>query len=139
MKSLHLLPGIFYILYSIVIFVYDKIILNKYYFYEDGIDKDFDQWYQIAGLLSMVFYFALSIRYYSLYKRLIVQLTSFADTILFRWAKNFLFAFLAMQMLQVIFLPHRLYLSYNFNLCGWMVVLFVIFYYNVLHSYCRIC
>ncbi len=137
-QSLHLLPGIFYILYSIVIFLYDKIILNKYYFYEDGIDKDFDQWYQIAGLFSMVFYFALSIRYYSLYKRLIVQVTSFADTILFRWAKNFLFAFLAMQMLQVIFYIIGFIYPTTITYVGgwWYYLLFsIIMYYIAIAGY----
>jgi hypothetical protein len=51
---LHLLPGIFYLLYSAVVFITDKIILKEYYFLADGADKDFDQWYQYAGLVSMV-------------------------------------------------------------------------------------
>lgn len=100
---LHLLPGILYLLYSLVIVVTDKIILKKYYFLADGADRDFDQWYQYAGWVSMVFYFALSIRYYLLYKKLMVQVISYADVVMFKWVKNFLMAFLLMQLLQVAF------------------------------------
>ncbi len=100
---LHLLPGILYLLYSLVIIVTDKIILKKYYFLADGMDRDFDGWYQKSGLISMVLYFIISLRYYKLYKKLMVQVISYADTVLFKWVKNFLFAFLLMQLLQVVF------------------------------------
>ena len=100
---LHLLPGILYLLYSLVIIVTDKIILKKYYFLADGMDRDFDGWYQKSGLISMVLYFIISLRYYKLYKKLMVQVISYADTVLFKWVKNFLFAFLLMQLLQVFF------------------------------------
>jgi len=100
---LHLLPGILYLLYSLVIFVTDKIVLKTYYFLADGKDRDFDNWYQYAGLVSMIFYFVLSIRYYQLYKKLMVQVISYADLVLFKWVKNFLMAFLLMQLLQVAF------------------------------------
>jgi hypothetical protein len=36
---------------------YDTYIIEDYYFYADGMDKDFDNWYQKLGLLSMVIYF----------------------------------------------------------------------------------
>ena len=65
---LHLLPGILYLLYSLVIIVTDKIILKKYYFLADGMDRDFDGWYQKSGLISMILYFVISLRYYKLYK-----------------------------------------------------------------------
>ncbi len=100
---LHLLPGILYLLYTAVIVVTDKIILKEYYFLADGMDKDFDGWHQKSGLISMIFYFVISLRYYQLYKKLIVQVISYADVVLFKWVKNFLFAFLLMQLLQVVF------------------------------------
>ncbi|WP_462242845.1 helix-turn-helix domain-containing protein [Ferruginibacter sp.] len=49
----------------------------------------------------MVFYFVLSIRYYQLYKKLMVQVISYADAVMFKWVKSFLLAFLLMQLLQV--------------------------------------
>jgi AraC-like DNA-binding protein len=100
---LHLLPGILYLLFSVVMVVTDKIILKQYYFLADGADRDFDGWYQKSGLISMVFYFIISLRYYQLYKKLMVQVISYADAVLFKWVKNFLFAFLLMQLLQVFF------------------------------------
>jgi AraC-like DNA-binding protein len=100
---LHLLPGIFYLLFIVVMVVTDKIILKQYYFLADGADRDFDGWYQKSGLISMVFYFIISLRYYQLYKKLMVQVISYADAVLFKWVKNFLFAFLLMQLLQVFF------------------------------------
>ena len=101
--SLHLLPGILYLLYSLIIFVVDKIILKKYYFYADGTDKDFDPWYQYLGFASMVFYLLLSLKYYQKFILLMQNIVSYADNFLFKWVKTFLIAFLSMQMLQVIF------------------------------------
>ena len=100
---LHMLPGILYILYSIVMVVTDKLVLKKYYFLADGRDRDFDTWYQYCGFASMLFYFFISMRYYWLYKKLMLQVISYADMVLFKWIRNFLFAFLIMQMLQLIF------------------------------------
>lgn len=100
---LHLLPGILYLVYSIVIWVYDQLILQDYYFYADGMDKDFEEWYQKLGLLSMIIYFILSIRYYNVYKKLMFQVVSYADSVLFKWIRNYLIAFLVMLLLPILF------------------------------------
>jgi AraC-like DNA-binding protein len=100
---LHLLPGILYIVYNIVIVITDKLVLKRYYFLADGMDREFDSWYQHAGFISMVIYFYLSLRYYQLYKKLIVQVISYADVVLFKWVNNFILAFLAMLVLRVLF------------------------------------
>lgn len=100
---LHLLPGILYLFYTLSMWVYDKLILHDYFFYKDGLDKDFDYWYQKAGLLSMLVYFILSIRYYNLYKKLIVQVVSYADKVLFKWIKTYLYSFMLMLILPVVF------------------------------------
>ena len=113
---LHLIPGIIYLIYNLWIFVYDKLILGKYYFYEDGTDKDFDEWYQYTGFVSMVIYLVLSIKYYSNYRKLIVQVTSNADAVLFDWIRKYLFAFLGMLLLKVFseifFVIHPEYTNY---------------------------
>jgi AraC-like DNA-binding protein len=98
---LHLLPGMLYLLYSLIMFVTDQLILKRYYFLADNMDRDFDYWYQATGLLSMLVYFFISLRYYSLFQKLMLQVVSYADTILFRWVKNFLLAFLMMQVLHI--------------------------------------
>jgi AraC-like DNA-binding protein len=98
---LHLILGVLYLVYSLIVFVYDKIILGKYYFYENGIDKDFEAWYQYAGFISMIIYLILSLKFYSNYRKLVVQVTSNADAVLFEWIKKYLFAFLGMILLKV--------------------------------------
>lgn len=102
-EAIHLLPGIIYLLYSVVIWIYDQFILGDYYFYKDGMDKDFADWYQKLGLISMIIYFFLSIRYYNVYKKLMFQVVSYADSILFKWVKTYLIAFLIMLLLPIAF------------------------------------
>lgn len=100
---LHLLPGISYIIYNIIIVVTDKLILKEYYFLANGSDREFDAWYSVSGLLLMFLYFAASLRYYKLYRKIISQVVSYADTITFKWIKNFLVAFLLMLLVRVVF------------------------------------
>ncbi len=100
---MHLLPGFLYLLFSVIVFVTDKLILKRYYFLADGADIDFDTWYQATGFFFMLFYFMLSLRYYNLYKKLMMQVVSYAELVLFRWVKNFLFAFLIMLIIRLLF------------------------------------
>ncbi|MEM9679036.1 MAG: AraC family transcriptional regulator, partial [Bacteroidota bacterium] len=100
---IHFVPGLLYLLYSLVIFITDKLVLDEFYFYADGRDKDLKTWYQLLGLASMVYYLVLSLRKYLAYKKLIYNVVSYADSILFRWIQNFLLAFLTLLILRVIF------------------------------------
>ena len=50
---LNFLPSALYGLYALVVFVTDVLVLKEAYFYEDGNDKDFSSWYQIAGFCSL--------------------------------------------------------------------------------------
>ena len=100
---LHLLPGILYLIFCVIVVVTDKLILKRYYFLASGADIDFDFWYQATGFLSMLIYFLLSLRYYNLYKKLMVQVISYADVLLFKWIKNFLYAFLIMLLIRLLF------------------------------------
>ncbi|MBC7868050.1 MAG: AraC family transcriptional regulator, partial [Gloeobacteraceae cyanobacterium ES-bin-316] len=137
-QRLHLLPGFLYLLYSLVIFITDKVVLKKYYFLADGADKDFEGWYQTAGLLSMVVYFILSLRYYQLYKKLMRQVISYADLVLFKWVKNFLLAFLSMQLLQVLFfILTTVFPSSNSYIGNWWYFFSfaLIFYYIAITGY----
>lgn len=112
---MHLIPGILYLIYSLVIVVTDKLILKKYYFLGDGADRDFDSWYQLSGYISMIIYFIASIRYYNLYKKLMVQVLSYADSVLFKWIRNFLIAFLIILIVRLILFL----LSFSYNLRYW--------------------
>ena len=100
---LHLLPGIVYLLFCMVIFVTDKLLLHQYYFLASQEDPDFDLWYQLAGFTSMVLYFLVSLRYYNLYRTIIMQAISYAEVVMFRWVKKFLLAFLLMLVLRLLF------------------------------------
>jgi AraC-like DNA-binding protein len=100
---LHLALGILYLLFSVVMVVTDKLVLKKYYFLASGQDPEFDAWYQYTGFVSMFLYFLISLRYYNLYKKLMEQVVSYADVVLFRWVRNFLYAFLAMLIIKLLF------------------------------------
>jgi len=100
---IHFLPGILYLVYSLVVFVTDKFVLDEFYFYADGRDKDLSFWYQMAGLISMLFYLFVSLRSYFSYRRLSLQEFSFADEIAYRWIKHFIMAFSLILVLRVLF------------------------------------
>ena len=100
---IHFLPATAYLVYSLVVFITDKIILDEFYFYADGRDKDLDFWYQMAGLVSMLFYLILSLRHYWTYRKRSLQEVSFADEIAFRWIKHFAIAFSLILLLRVLF------------------------------------
>ncbi len=100
---IHLVPGILYLLFCIVMVVTDKLALKKYYFLANGQDPEFDAWYQYTGFISMFIYFLFSLRYYNLYKKLMEQVVSYADVVLFKWVRNFLYAFLVMLIIKLLF------------------------------------
>lgn len=60
------------LLFSAAVVTTDKLALKKYFFLASEEDPDFDTWYQVTGFLSMLIYFFLSLRYYTLYKKLMV-------------------------------------------------------------------
>ena len=135
---LHLLPGLLYVLYSIIMVVADKLILKEVYFLADGMDRDFDAWYQKLGFASMLIYFFVSIRYYNLFKKLMVQVVSYADVVLFTWVKRFLMAFLLMQLLNVGFdISSYVFPSLkSYAGSAWFFLSFsVIFYYIAITGY----
>ena len=133
---LHLLPGLLYILFCAGMLVTDKLVLKKYYFLANGADPDFDTWYQLTGFLSMLLYFFLSLRYYNLYKKLIVQVISYADTVMFRWIKNFLLAFLLMLLVRLGFYISDFFIGSTYSSSWWYFLVFaVIFYYIAITGY----
>ena len=137
-NGLHLLPGVLYILYPIIIWIYDKLIVHDYYFYKDGADKDFDLWYQKTGLVSMIIYFVMSIRFYNLYRKLMFQVVSYADSILFKWIKTYLYSFLLMLLLPIVFDIASLFFPELDSYKGtWWFFLFfsIIMYYVAITGY----
>ncbi len=118
-----------------MVFVSDKFIFSEYYFYADGKDKDLSYWYQVAGLISMLFYLFLSLRYYLLYKNLAYQEVSFAESVLFKWVSHFLIAFSFILILRVLFFilnPEW----WNFGSKFWYYVCFsLLFFYIAVSGY----
>jgi AraC-like DNA-binding protein len=135
---LHFMPGILYLIYTLIIWVYDKFIFQDYYFYKDGLDKDFENWYQKTGLLSMTIYFIISIRYYNLYRKLMFQVVSYADSVLFKWIKTYLYSFLVMLLLPISFdVIGLFYPEMNSYQGSWWFFLFfsIIMYYVAITGY----
>lgn len=133
---LHLLPGILYLVFSAAMFITDKLVLKKYYFLAAGTDPDFDTWYQVAGFISMFGYFLLSLRYYNVYRKLLVQVLSYADTLMFRWVRNFLIAFLLMLIVRLIFYFTYFFINGSYQDTWWYFLFFaLIFYYIAISGY----
>lgn len=128
----HFLPGLFYILFSVMVFVVDVLILDEIYFYADGRDKDLNPAYQFAGTAWMLIYLIISSRLYFDYRERIVNEFSFADMISFGWLKRFLLALSVILAARIIFL--LIYPDWgNFGAKFWYYVIFsVLFYYIAL-------
>jgi len=133
---LHLIPGFLYLLFSIVMFITDKLVLKEYYFLASGADPDFDTWYQLSGLASMLFYFFLSLRYYNIYRKLMLQVISYANNVMFSWIHNFLFAFLLMLIVRAGFYIGDLFIQGDYWQTWWYFLVFaIIFYYIAITGY----
>lgn len=132
---LHFIPAILYGIYSLVVFITDKLILDEYYFYANQKDKDLADWYQTAGLISMTFYLIISLKDYGHYKKLIFERVSYAETILFTWIRNFLIAFLMLLILRVLLFIINPEWG-NFGNQFWYYLCFsVVFYYISFNGY----
>ncbi len=102
-EYIHFLPGALYLGYSLIVFVVDMLILDEFYFYADGRDKDLVFWYQMAGLLSMLYYLFLSYEHYNSYRKITLEELSYADEIAYQWIKTFTLSFGLILILRVLF------------------------------------
>lgn len=132
---IHFVPGTLYIVYSLFMFIADKLILQQSFFYADGHDRDLDAWYRIAGLLSFSCYLFLSLRYYAMFRQIALQVLSFADDLSLPWIKHFLLAMLAMQAMDLTFF--LLFPDWgSFTSKWWYYLIFsVLFYYVAFTAY----
>ncbi|NRB63237.1 MAG: helix-turn-helix transcriptional regulator [Saprospiraceae bacterium] len=101
--GIHFILPALYLCYSLIVFVVDSLVLPQYYFYADGQDQDLDFWYQMAGLISMLYYLYRSLQAYKKYRKLSLQEVSFADDIAFTWIRDFNIAFTTILVLRVLF------------------------------------
>lgn len=100
---IHFIPGLLYLAYSLVVFIVDKLILDEFYFYADGRDKDLKTWYQLLGFVSIGYYLISSLQKYRSYKKEIFNTVSYADSVVFKWIQHFLIAFLTLLVLRILF------------------------------------
>lgn len=100
---IHFFPAITYAIYSLLIFICDIFLFDEIFFYVDNKDKDLDFWYQVAGLISMLFYLAQSLKHYNRYRKAAMQEVSYADQVAYKWLNTFTVAFSLILILRVVF------------------------------------
>jgi hypothetical protein len=98
--GVHFFPALLYLLYTLAIAITDKAVLGYAYFYEDGRDKDFSLWYQLAGFGSLVFYLVKSLKLYKQYRFFTFNTVSYADALTFKWAQRFLIFLLLLVIIR---------------------------------------
>jgi AraC-like DNA-binding protein len=132
---IHFIPASVYLMYSFAIFFTDIVILKDDFFYKDGKDKDFSYWYQIAGLFSLIYYLIESLKTYYTYKAITYNVVSFADSVMFKWAKRFLIAFLLLIAIRILFFIVNPEWD-EFGKKFWYYVCFsILFYYMSISGY----
>ncbi len=134
---LHFLPGILYIIWNIIVAVVDNLLLKKYYLMDGQNDPDFQNWYIALGLLSLLSYLLMSLRYYKQYRAFIVNELSFADNVQFKWASHFLIAcFIYFFSSSILNLLNLFGLSIEYTTTWWYYLLFaLLFYYIAITGY----
>lgn len=100
---LHFIPAAAYLIYSIYIFIYDVFVVDAFFFYADGRDKDLANWYQISGLFMWLGYAIWGYLEHLKFSSKIVEVASYADTIKFTWIRQFLIALLIVIVLRLSF------------------------------------
>jgi AraC-like DNA-binding protein len=138
----HFVPGMLYLLWCAIVFVTDRLVLNRYFLMNGETDPDFDTWYQVAGFVFMLFYLARSISYYYRYRKFTQQELSFADSVSFLWVRNFLFAFTAYLLITAVkellglLSGAGIIRELNYGDAWWYYIVFsFIFYYIAISGY----
>ena len=128
---IHFVPAALYLVYALVLFAYDKLIFGGYYFLADEHDRDFDDWYQISGFISMIIYFIAALRFYLSYRKIILSFLSNADAFCFAYIRNFLIAVLGILASWCVVALYGLFFRVNFLDSWWHFLCFSIFSYYV--------
>jgi AraC-like DNA-binding protein len=133
----HFIPAVLYIIWNVIVAINDRLIAKAYVLMDGMTDPDFQSWYIAAGLISLLFYLSISLRYYFNYRKFIVQELSFADTVAFKWVRNFLLAcfiyFLSSLLLGLAGLAG---INLDYQDQWWYYLLFaLLFYYIAITGY----
>lgn len=129
--ALHLLPPGLYLLFSGIGLVTDKLVLRRYFFLASQQDPDFDTWYQLMGFTSMTVYLLLSLRYYGLFRKLMIQVVSYADAVRFPWVERFLWAFLSMLLLRLLLFGASFFIADDYSNSWWYFLAFSLIFYGI--------
>lgn len=135
--GLHFLPGVLYLLWSLIVVIVDRVIVKKYYLMNGYSDPDLDDWYVAAGFVSLFIYLVASLRLYRSYRHYMVQQTSYADAVTFRWVQHFLVAF-AIYIGIALFFHSFWLMGIDLDYIGaWWYYLFfsLIFYFIAIKGY----
>ncbi len=134
---LHLLPALLYNFWILTVAVIDNVVLKKYYLMDGQNDPDFNNWYIVLGLMSLLVYLVLSFKYYQRYKSIIYQELSFADAVTYKWERNFLIAFFLYFLSSlVVGLLNLFNANIDYQSAWWYYLLFaIIFYYIAITGY----
>ncbi len=127
----HFLPGAIYLLFHLLFFITDKLILTQPFFLSAEVDPDYTDYSLYPGMISMVIYFLLTLRYYRLYQKLMVQLVSFADLLLFKWVRNFLYGFLGFILITITFTILGAVFGFYYTGSWWYYLAFALIYYYI--------
>ena len=106
---LHFVPGMLYLLWSLIVVVVDKIFVGHYFLMNGKTDPDFDHWFGYTWCLSVLIYLLLTIRYYLKYRTFTYFELSYAETAGFKWLRNFLYAF---SLLTLLFISEQVVSSF---------------------------
>ena len=134
---LHFIPGLAYLLWSLFVFIADRLVLQQYHFMNGVNDPDLDNWYVNASLLSLLLYLFQCFRIYRNYRQNIVEQLSFADSVTFRWVQHFLVSLFLYFLIFAVFQGLNLF-GVNLDYTGnwWYYLLFgFIFYYIGIKGY----
>ncbi|TXT34170.1 MAG: regulatory helix-turn-helix protein AraC family [Chitinophagaceae bacterium] len=134
---LHFIPGALYILWNLIVAIVDGLIKQDYYLMDGQNDPDFADWYIGFGLISLLFYLVLSLKYYKNYLAFIVEELSFADTVQYVWVRNFLIAcFIYFFSTLLLDLLNLFGFDIEYTTTWWYYLLFaLLFYYIAITGY----
>jgi AraC-like DNA-binding protein len=132
---LHFVPGILYLIWSVVLVVTDKVVMKKYYFMV-GLDPDFEGWYTYSWLVSLMYYLFLTIRFYLKYRQFIDMELSFAEAASFKWIRNVLYAFALITTITILLKLLSFFVDVNYGKTWYYYLLFaIIAYYIAISGY----
>ena len=99
----HFLPGLLYLVYSLIVWIVDTFFRRYRFFYADGQDKDLATWYQVAGLISVAGYTTLAYLRYRTYTKTSRQEISYFDAVTYGWVRRYLILLFVLVALRLLF------------------------------------